>query len=175
MTGMRQGEVCGLRWRDVNWSAGVIRVRQTYTRGRWGTPKSRRSSRAVPMADRLAGELDRHFQGSAYRRDDDLVFPHPHRGRPYDASRMRKRFKAALGAAGLGDFRFHDLRHTFGTAMASSGAPMRALQEWMGHANQRTTLVYADYAPDASGGRSWAERASASCPPAPKNGVPWAR
>jgi hypothetical protein len=44
--------------------------------------------------------------------------------------------------------RFHDLRHTFGTRMAAVGVPMRDLQEWMGHADFKTTLIYADYSPD---------------------------
>ena len=43
--------------------------------------------------------------------------------------------------------RFNDLRHTFGTRMAAAGVPMRTLQEWMGHRDLRTTLIYADYAP----------------------------
>jgi integrase len=43
--------------------------------------------------------------------------------------------------------RFHDLRHTFGTRMAAAGTPMRTLQEWMGHRDFKTTLIYADYAP----------------------------
>jgi site-specific recombinase XerD len=43
--------------------------------------------------------------------------------------------------------RFHDLRHTFGTRMAAAGVPMRTLQEWMGHRDFKTTLIYADYAP----------------------------
>jgi Phage integrase family len=43
---------------------------------------------------------------------------------------------------------FHDLRHTFGTRMAAVGVPMRTLQEWMGHADFKTTLIYADYSPD---------------------------
>ena len=55
----------------------MIRVRRNYTRGELGPPKSRRSSRAVPMADRVAGELERRFQRSAYQADDDLVFAHP--------------------------------------------------------------------------------------------------
>ncbi len=45
--------------------------------------------------------------------------------------------------------RFHDLRHTFGTTMASAGVPMRTLQEWMGHRDLSTTQRYADYAPNA--------------------------
>lgn len=164
MTGLRQGELFALRWRDVDWAAGVIRVRRNYTRGAFGTPKSRRSSRAVPMADRLAAELERHFQASAHRGDDDLVFCHPQTGHVLDASRIRKRYKAALVRAGLRDVRFHDLRHTFGTHMAAAGAPLRAIQEWMGHRDYKTTLVYADYAPDGSQGRAFAEKAFGLAP-----------
>ncbi len=45
------------------------------------------------------------------------------------------------------ELRFHDLRHTFGTRMAAAGVPMRTLQEWMGHRDFKTTMIYADYAP----------------------------
>lgn len=165
-TGLRQGELAALRWRDIDWPAGVVRVRRNYTRGEWGTPKSRRSSRSVPLADRTAAELDRHHERSAYRTDDDLVFCHPHSGRPYDAVRARKRFYAAMAAAGMrdrcgrkGGITFHSLRHTFGTRMAAVGVPMRTLQEWMGHRDFMTTLVYADYARDPAQGAAFAERA----------------
>lgn len=168
-TGLRQGELVALRWRDIDWSAKVVRVRRNYTRGEWGTPKSRRSSRAVPLADRAAGELERHFQRSRYRGDDDLVFAHPFTGHPYDASRLRKRFYEAMEAAGMahrrgrqGGITFHSLRHTFGTRMAAVGVPMRTLQEWMGHRDYTTTLVYADFAPDPSGGAAYAEKAFGS-------------
>ena len=77
MTGLRLGELLALRWRDVDWVAGVIRVRRNYVRGRYGTPKSRRSTRAVPMADEVGGVLDRLFQASAFQGDDDHVFAHP--------------------------------------------------------------------------------------------------
>jgi integrase len=159
MAGLRQGELIALRWQDVDWVAGVIRVRRSFTRGQFGTPKSRRASRAVPMADRLAGELERHFQHSHYQADDDLVFAHPETGGPYDPSKMRKRFKDAVKAAGLRPVRIHDLRHSYGTAMAAAGAPLRALQEWMGHKDYKTTAVYADFAPDPSQGAKWAEAA----------------
>ena len=152
MTGLRQGELLALRWRDVDWQATRLRVRRTYTRGRFGTPKSKRSSRSVPMADRVAGELERHFQRSAYQGDDDLAFCHPLTGHPLDASKLRKRFHEALDRAGLRRVRFHDLRHTFGTHCAGAGVPMRTLQEWMGHKDIKTTQIYADYAPSAHEG-----------------------
>lgn len=92
------------------------------------------------------------------------MFGHPVLGRPIDRSKLLKRFKAALKASGAGQFedvikngkvqrkplaRFHDLRHTFATRLAAQGVPMRALQELMGHADLKTTLIYADYAPSS--------------------------
>ena len=149
MTGLRQGELIALRWSDVDWPAARIRVRRNFTRQAFGTPKSKRSSRSVPLADRVAGEMERHFKGTAFDADEDLVFPHPLTGGPLDASRLRKRYKKVLKAAALRPVRFHDLRHTFGTHCAAAGVPMRTLQEWMGHRDIKTTLIYADYAPSA--------------------------
>jgi integrase len=147
MTGMRQGELLALRWMDIDWPARRIRVRRSFVRGEFGTPKSKRSSRSVPLADVLGGELDRLFTASAYDADEDLVFAHPHTGNPMDRSRLLKRYKAALRRADVKAARFHDLRHTFGTRMAAAGVPMRTLQEWMGHRDFKTTLIYADYMP----------------------------
>jgi integrase len=149
MTGMRQGELLALRWRDIDWPAQRVRIRRSFVRGEFGTPKSKRSSRSVPLADRLAGELDRLHRETRYHHDDELVFAHPHTGKPIDRSRLLKRFKAALARAEIRPVRFHDLRHTFGTRMAAQGVPMRTLQEMMGHRDFKTTLIYADYAPSA--------------------------
>jgi integrase len=99
------------------------------------------------MHDRVGAELDRHFQTCAHKAEEDLVFAHPHSGRPLDSSNVRHRLRQALAAAGLRAIRFHDLRHTFGTRMAAAGVPMRTLQEWMGHRDIKTTMIYADYAP----------------------------
>jgi integrase len=153
MTGLRLGELVALRWRDVDWIAGVIRVRRNYVRGRYGTPKSRRSSRAVPMADEVGGVLDRLFQSSAFQGDDDHVFAHPATGRAIPKANVTRRLHKALDDAGLDKTHvFHDLRHTFGTTMAAAGVPMRTLQEWMGHKHISTTERYADYAPRATEG-----------------------
>lgn len=97
----------------------------------------------------MAVELERHFQRSAYRADDDLVFCHPALGTVLDHSDLVRRFKRALDAAGVREIRFHDLRHTFGTRMAAAGVPLRTLQEWLWHRDFATTLLYADYQPSA--------------------------
>ena len=164
MTGLRQGELLALRWRDVDWEARRIRVRRNYTRSRYGKPKFRRSSRSVPTNARVRKALKRREEETAYTATDDLVFAHPQTGNPFDASKLRKRFQAAVTSAGVGRFeivvkrrkrerkpltRFHDLRHTFGTHCAARGVPMRTLQEWMGHRSIKTTEIYADYAPNS--------------------------
>lgn len=148
MTGMRQGELLALRWQDVDWTARRIRINRNYVRGQYGTPKSRRG-RSVPLADRLGGELDGLYQASAFTADDELVFANPETGRPLNGHTLTRTFQAALERAGVRQVRFHDLRHTFGTRMAAAGVPMRTIQEWMGHRDFRTTLIYADYAPGA--------------------------
>lgn len=147
MTGLRQGELVALRWRDIDWSASRVRVRQNFVRGEFGRPKSKRSSRSVPLADRVAGALDRHFKASPFQAADDLVFGNPRTGKPLARRAVLKRFKTNLARAGIREIRFHDLRHTFGTRMAAAGVPLRTLQEWMGHRDFKTTLIYADYQP----------------------------
>ena len=151
MTGLRQSELLGLRWRDVDWTAQRIRVRNAWVRGEHSAEgKSDLSTRrSVPMADRLARELDRWSQRTLYRADDDLVFAHPQSGRPLDRTKLSRRFKQACADAGVRAVRFHDLRHTFATRLATSGQPMRTIQEFLGHADSKTTQIYAHYAPSA--------------------------
>jgi integrase len=151
MTGLRQSELLGLRWRDVDWAAQRIRVRNAWVRGEHsGEGKSDLSTRrSVPMADRLTRELDRWSQRTRYGADDDLVFAHPQSGRPLDRTKLSRRFKQACTDAGVRVVRFHDLRHTFATRLAASGQPMRTIQEFLGHADSKTTQIYAHYAPSA--------------------------
>ena len=146
MTGLRRGELLALRWMDVDWNARVVRVRQSYYRGRFTTPKGNRG-RDVPLPVRVARALEDHSRRAAYATDAALVFCHPHTGGPLDQSHLHKRFKRALERAGVREIRFQDLRHTFGTRCAASGIEMRTLQEWMGHRDYKTTLRYAAYAP----------------------------
>ena len=82
--GLRQGELIALRWRDVDWVAGRIRVRQNCVLGEFDTPKCKRATRSVPMADRLAGELDRLYKARGRAGDDELVFADPITGEPLD-------------------------------------------------------------------------------------------
>jgi integrase len=147
LTGMRKGELLALRWEDVDWPAQRIRVRRNHRRGKFGSPKSGRA-RSVPMTDEVAGALDRLYKASSWQGQHDLVFAHPATGGVIPEANISRRMRRALKAAGLDpSHRFHDLRHTFATRLASQGVPMRSLQEMMGHADYATTLIYSHYAP----------------------------
>jgi integrase len=156
MTGMRIGELQALEWRSVDCAHARLRARRTFDRKtkQFTTPKSRRSERAIPMPDVVAGALERLFRSQhpdAVEPDPGaLVFADPMTGEPLGWRRMYERLRAALKAAGLDEtFGFHSLRHSYGTALAAQGVPMRTLQEWMGHRDIQTTQRYADYCPNA--------------------------
>jgi integrase len=149
ITGLRQSELLGLRWRDVDFDARRIRVRNAFVRGEHSAEgKSDRSTRrSVPMADVLTEQLQRWRSRSVYTDDDDLVFAHPQTGRPLDRTKVTRRFQRACREAGVRVIKFHDLRHTFATQLAARGEPLRAIQEFLGHADLKTTQIYAHYAP----------------------------
>lgn len=147
LTGLRQSELLGLEWRDVDFAAERIRVRRANVRGHRGPPKSRYGSRSVPMAPQVAAALHRHLDRSQHRDRQDLVFGHPLTGKVLSYSAIDRRFKKALRAARVREVRFEDLRHTFGTRLAAEGVPIRDIQEWMGHEDIRTTQIYAAYEP----------------------------
>jgi integrase len=143
-TGLRMGELLALRWRDVDFPGSVVRVRASYYLGQVTTPKSGKV-RSVPMAPDVASALAQIGQRAGWTADEDLVFCGD-TGNYLDGSALRRRFKAALSAAGLRPLRFHDLRHTFGTRMIAK-ADIRRVQEWMGHADIQTTMRYLHFAP----------------------------
>jgi integrase len=143
-TGLRRGELLALRWRDVDFSNQVVRVRSSYADGALTTPKSGKV-RSVPMAPDVAEALTKLGQREIWTCDDDLVFV-GQSGSYLDGRALRRRYDAALKRAGLRKLRFHDLRHTFGTRMIGK-ADIRRVQEWMGHADIQTTMKYLHYAP----------------------------
>ena len=145
-TGLRMGELLALRWRDVDFAGATVRVRGSYAAGHLTTPKSGKV-RAVPMAPDIATALAQLGKRENWVGDDDLVFAGEF-GSYLDSSALRRRYKEALGRAGLRPLRFHDLRHTFGTRMIAK-ADIRRVQEWMGHADIQTTMRYLHYAPHA--------------------------
>ncbi|MBV9817414.1 MAG: site-specific integrase [Solirubrobacterales bacterium] len=143
-TGLRLGELLALTWRDVDFAGSVVRVRGSYAAGVLTTPKSGKV-RAVPLAPDVAEALAKLGARKMFVGEDDLVFC-GEAGGYLDSSALRRRYKVALGGAGLRPLRFDDLRHTFGTRMIAK-ADIRRVQEWMGHADIQTTMRYLHYAP----------------------------
>ncbi|MGH2914995.1 MAG: tyrosine-type recombinase/integrase [Solirubrobacteraceae bacterium] len=141
-TGLRRGELLGLRWRDIDFEASTIRVRASYAAGKLTTPKSGKV-RAVPMAPDVAAALAKIGQREAFTGEDDFVFA-AESGLPLNGDALSSRYERALQSAGLRRLRFHDLRHTFGTRMIRE-ADIRRVQEWMGHADIQTTMKYLHY------------------------------
>lgn len=146
-TGLRRGELIALRWRDVDFVRSAIRVSGSYANGRLTTPKSGHG-RVVPMVPEVATVLARLSQRRDFLGEDDLVFSN-NLGLYIDGSALRRRFVAACGRAGLRPIRFHDLRHTFGTLAVRGAESIVELQNWLGHAEVRTTMRYTHYCEQA--------------------------
>ena len=165
LTGMRQGELLGLQWGDVDWSSGLIYVRRSVYWSfrseaqragdedqplwRFASPKSKRSVRAVRMSPGLKEALELH-KLTCITSPFDLVFC-TSRGTPISPSNMIGReFHPALARAGLRRVRFHDLRHTFTTLLIAEGASAKFIQSQLGHASVQLTLDrYGHLLPDA--------------------------
>jgi integrase len=136
LTGMRQGELFGLQWEDIDFARNQVHVRRSLWHGTLGTPKSRRSRRAIDMPP----TLERALQQLSTTRRSDFVFC-SERGTPLDADNFRHReFPAALRRAGLRRIRFHDLRHTYTSLLIAHGAHPKYIQAQLGHASIQTTL-----------------------------------
>jgi integrase len=123
-TGMRQGEILKLRWRDVNLSDHVITITGLNT-------KTMRE-RQVSITTRLSSELDR-LPAERVRSEDDLVF---------GLTDVRQGFKRACRAAGLDGLRFHDLRHTHASRLDDLGFSLAKIGGQLGHTVLQTTLRY---------------------------------
>ncbi len=140
-TGMRRGEMLGLRWRDVDWTNHLINVRHTLYKGELQTPKSKGSRRAIPRTERVYEAL------SALRKrpsalEEEHVFSSD-AGTPLNGGNVRRAMAATLKRAKMRWVRFHDLRHTFASHLAMSGIPIRTIQQLMGHEGLEMTLKYA--------------------------------
>lgn len=135
--GLRQGELLGLQWGDIDLLKSVLNVKRSYHPAfGFGEPKSKASMRKVHLTPGLA-EMFR--EAGFAKAPGDLVFTN-REGKPVDSSQLvRFEFHTAIERAGLKKIRFHDLRHTYAALMISTGASPKLLQEQMGHESIDTT------------------------------------
>jgi len=130
-TGLRRGEIFNLKWFDVDFNRGLVQVRES---------KSGKK-RIVPMNATVRTLL------GGLKRTSEYVFPSPKTGGKL--TDIKRSFRKAVGDAGIGNFRFHDLRHTAATRMADAGADAFTLARILGHSDIRITHRYT-HATDAA-------------------------
>lgn len=147
-TGLRQGELLGLRWQDVDLRGRALTVHGSLSRlpGARGVryvltaPKSDASRRTVPLAPAAWAALDARkraqMDGAGSWRG--LVFAHP--DRPIDGTALTKDFQAALRRAGLEAMRWHDLRHGTASLLIASGVPLAVVSAILGHSGIAITV-----------------------------------
>ena len=131
-TGMRVSEVFGLKWGDLLFSEELIAVGAKLKGGKF---------RYVPLTPELAAELKRYPAVMG----EDRIFP-PEKGATSERQRVDKSFDTALERAGIKDFRFHDLRHTFASWYMMNGGDLYELAKILGHSNIKMTERYAKLA-----------------------------
>jgi integrase len=159
-TGMRIGELTGLRWKDIDLDRGMVQVEQTLVSvsGRLSftepkTPRARRSIRLMKVALYALRKwrIEHLKQAMAFGPDwnkHDVVFPNT-LGNPLDPTELRTRFFAFLKQESLPRIRFHDLRHTAATLMLKRGVNVKVVSEMLGHSSIAITLqIYAHVMPD---------------------------
>ncbi len=159
MSGLRRGELCGLRWTDVDLEAGRVSVRQAITTVNSKpilTPvKTARSRRVVDVdpvtvavlkAHRSSQLAERLLIGSGYR-DHGLVFVMPD-GTPTHPNVVSRWFDRAVTRSKLRRIRLHDLRHTHASHLLAAGVNVKVVSERLGHASVSFTLdTYAHVMP----------------------------
>ena len=140
-TGLRVGELCGLKWGDIDSESGVISVQRTVQRvnkhGKSevviGSPKSKSSIRIVPVPDFLLAILKSKRKG-------DNFYIVTGSSKPTEPRTMQNRFKAILKVCGIRSVNFHLLRHTYATVCIENGFDPKTLSELLGHADASITL-----------------------------------
>jgi integrase len=142
-TGLRRGELLGLRWEDVDLGRGRLRVVENYVRGRFKAPKSGKP-REVPLNTTVRDALraHRHARGERVFCDSQ--------GRPFTQGVMASQLERVCRLAGLRVIGWHVLRHSFASHLVMRGVAIRAVQDLLGHASIVITQRYAHLAPHVS-------------------------
>jgi len=166
-TGMRQGELFGLAWQDVDFANGIISVRQNLQYSsegmRFETPKTKQSKRKIKIdsktiekisewkdwQQKFAENYSKHFANNR-----DLVFTNSF-GNPMSASNFRRTYwrKLMIACDFEESITFHSLRHSHATNLLAAGVDIRTVSQRLGHASLSTTMIYLDLLPD------WQEKA----------------
>jgi len=152
VTGMRQGEIFGLKWSDLDWNTGKLSIKrqvQHVPGNSWdfSEPKTRARKRIINLGNNSLALLHTQYKrviflkqiAGKYWKENDLVFP-SFVGSPLNPSNLRKDFLKVLKDAGVSIIRFHDLRHTAASLMLNHGIPIIVVSNILGHSKPSVTL-----------------------------------
>jgi integrase len=141
-TGLRRGELCGLKWCDFNEEKGQLKVERSVSSGTGGKiiigePKTEKGNRIIllpPSTAKMLSERKKEIKS-------EWIFPNLFDyNKPILPSTAYQKLKSILKKAGLPNIRFHDLRHTFATHALTNGVDARTLSGILGHTNASFTL-----------------------------------
>ena len=137
LTGARQGEIIGLRWEDIDFDDGLLYFRRT----------KNKEIRVLPISEALESILKERKLLNIFKKTS-LLFPSKDLDQPID---VKHRFRRRCKNAGIENFRFHDLRHCAGSALARAGIPERMMQAILGHKTAQMTKLYSHLRPSDLG------------------------
>jgi integrase len=144
VTGMRRGELFGLRWRDVDLQIGQLKVVRSIIDQKVGETKTRGSKRPLPLPTEAVVALSSWKDATQYGGKEDWVFASPHAfgGLPYWPNAvMVRHVQPAADRAGISKrIGWHTFRHTFATLLQASGAGVKVTQELLRHSSPVMTL-----------------------------------
>ncbi len=177
-TGLRQTEVVGLTWDNIDFEHGLITVNKKLARDSESkqyefTPTKNKKARQVPMIPTVAAALQEEMSRQkeweslgAHRNDDNLVFTNVD-GCHISADTMYKHFKKAVKAIGLPELRFHDLRHSYAVLCLRSDVDLKTISESMGHYSAAYTMDRYQHVTEAmqEDAREKLEKFVSSCTP----------
>jgi integrase len=151
-TGMRQGELFGLKWMDIQWGRGLLHLQRQVQKvpGQpWSfvEPKTQAGKRMIKLGEGTLQVLREHKDRQAAMKEKtgdrwqefDLIFPSSV-GTPGDPSNLRIDFERTLTRAGLAKIRFHDLRHTAASLLLNHNVPVIVVSKMLGHSKPSITL-----------------------------------
>lgn len=144
-TGMRSGEMIGLRWEDIDFKRREISIKRTLKMGKVSTPKTKSSIRTIDIIEPLMPYLREQFERTGQY--DSYVFLNSELSHYYDIKRIRNtHWKNLLNVAGLEYRTIYQMRHTFATVMIEHGEDIIWVSHMLGHTDTAMTLqMYAKY------------------------------
>lgn len=146
-TGLRTGEIAGLAWHNVDFTAGTITIIQTIRRGRVKPPKTEAGKRSFKLLPPALAALETQRAASADTSPLARVFINPATDKPFTSDRqVLNAFKRAAAQVGVRYRYAYQLRHSFASAAVAAGEPLKWVARCLGHKNDDATMVLRTYA-----------------------------